>query len=509
MDIFLQILDYFNIFFIVLTMISTLAQVIFMIASLFCKKTVFKRAEKHNKIAVLIPAHNESKIIKKLIYDLQKQDYPKEKYDIIVIAHNCTDNTKQVATNCGVQVFECQSEKQLKGYALKYAIDEYLKPEYDYDFYVVLDADCRIENNYLTEMNNAYDSGVDIARSYLGGTNTFSNSISQVSTLYDIRDGRLTARVREKLKMNVQLIGNCFFMSRKLLEDFGGFPSSNSLTEDADLMVKCMLKKYKIHYVEDAICYTEHSEKASELFKRNMRLGKGINKIFWRDGYKLIWKFFTTFKITYIDIFFTLSFLPISLISCTWFPAYYIFLILKMIITQAPVLHMTTLLSLQEFIPMAVLVVAIMIIMLSLQGVLAVVLQKDRLLKDTKWTKYIKGILMMCPIMLFTNLAITCGILSPRLKWAQVERIHTYEDNPADNEIDQTTYSSENISENTEVPEDSLPNNTDESEEQFCNNTDYSEEQIGDNLDKTEEQSSDNQDNFKEPFDGNSNITKE
>ncbi len=429
MDIFLQVLDYFNIVFIVLTVISTLAQVIFMLLSLFCKKVVFKKAEKQNKIAVLIPAHNEGKIVKTLITDLHNQDYPKDKYDIIVIAHNCTDNTKQVAIKNGAQVFECESDKKLKGYALKMAIDEYLKTDYDYDFYVVVDADCRVESNYLTEMNNAYDSGVDIARSYLGGTNTFSNTISQVSTLYDIRDGRLTARVREKLKMNVQLIGNSFLMSRKLLEDFGGFPSSDSLTEDSDLMVKCMLKKYRIHYVEDAICYTEHSEKVSELFKRNMRLGKGINKIFWRDGIKLIGKFFTTFKITYIDIFFTLAFLPISLISCTWFPVYYVFLILKMLITGAPVLHMTMQLSLQEFVPMAILVVALMVIMLSLQGVMAVFLQRDRLLKEDKWTKYLKGIVMMCPIMLLTNLAITCGILSPKLSWKQVERIHTNEEN--------------------------------------------------------------------------------
>lgn len=405
-------------------MASTIAQVIFMLLSFFCKKVTFKPAEKQNKIAVLLPAHNEEKIIKRLITDLQNQDYPKDRYDIIVIAHNCTDKTKQIALSCGANVFECKTPEKLKGYALKNAIAEYIKPKYDYNFYVVLDADCRVATNYLTEMNNAYDSGVDIARSYLGGTNTFANTISQVSTLYDIRDGRLTARVREKLRMNVQLVGASFLMSRKLLEDFGGFPSSDSLTEDADLMVKCMLKKYKIHYVEDAICYTEHTEKAFELFKRNMRLGKGINKIFWRDGYKLIGKFFTTFKITYIDIFFTLAFLPISLISCVWFPIYYIFLVLKMIITQAPVLHMTVQLPLQEFIPMAILVVALMVVMLSIQGVMTVFLQRDRLLKEDKWTKYMKGILMMCPIMLFTNVAITCGILSPKTSWKPVKRIY-------------------------------------------------------------------------------------
>lgn len=425
MNIFYQVLDYINIIFIIITMLSSFVQILYMIAAFFCKKVTFKPAEKANKVAVLIPARNEGKVVGALINDLKNQNYPKDKYDIIVICHNCTDNTKEVALNAGAQVFECNTQKKLKGAGLKATIDEYLKPEYGYDFFIVLDADMRVEYNYLTEMNNAFDSGVDIARSYLGSTNTLKNSVATVTSIYDIRDGRLTARVREKLKMNVQLIGNSFFMSRKLLEDFGGFPSEDSITEDADLMVKVMLKKYRIHYVEDAISYTEHPEKCSELFKRNMRLGRGVNKIFWRDGYKLLGKFFTTFKFTYLDIFLTLSFLPISLISCVWFPAYYIFLIIKMLVTGQPVLHMTVQLSLETFIPMAIYVLVTMVVLLSLQGVVTVFLQKDRMLKGHKWTEYIKACLLMCPLMLFTNVAICCGILNPFQKWTPVKRTNS------------------------------------------------------------------------------------
>lgn len=300
MEIFLQILDYINIFFIAITLMSSIIQVVYMIAAFFCKKTTFKEAEIKHKICVLIPAHNESKSIKKLIEDLQTQQYPKEQYDIVVIAHNCTDNTADIARECGVIAFECKSKEKLKGMALKLAVDEYL--QYDYEIYVVLDADCRVESNYLSKMNDAFHSGVHIARSYLGSVNAFDNSLSCVSSLYNVRDERITARVREKAKLSAQLIGNSFFMSKQLLEEFGTFPSYDSLAEDADFMVKCMLKKYRIHYVEDAICYTGDSTKVSELFKRNMRIGHGVNKVFWKNGYKLIGKFFTTFNFSYLDI---------------------------------------------------------------------------------------------------------------------------------------------------------------------------------------------------------------
>lgn len=425
MNIFYSILDYINIIFIAFTMLPTFVQVLYMIVAFFVKKTTFQESEKKEKIAVLIPCRNEEKVLHNLLKDLQNQEYPKDKYDIIVICHNCTDNSKNIALQYGVKVFECNTKEKLKGKALELAINEYMNDKYDYAFYSIIDADCRIDKMYLSKINDAYCSGVDVARTYLGSTNTFSNSLSCVGALYSIRDGRITARVRQKLKMNVQLIGNSFFMSRKLLNDLGGFPSSNSLTEDADFMVRCMLKKYRIQYVEDAICYTEESTKVSELFKRNMRLGSGINKIFWLDGYKLLGKFFTTFKFTYLDIFLTLAFLPISIISCVWFPIYYVFLILKMIITDSSVLHMTMQMDMQTFVPMAILVVCIMLFMMSLQGVIAILLQKDRLLNNIKFSRYTKGILMMAPIMLLTNFAITCGILNIKQSWKAIKRSNT------------------------------------------------------------------------------------
>ena len=46
---------------------------------------------------MILPAHNESAVIGNLIESLQALDYPKELYDIYVIADNCTDNTAQIA----------------------------------------------------------------------------------------------------------------------------------------------------------------------------------------------------------------------------------------------------------------------------------------------------------------------------------------------------------------------------------------------------------------------------
>ena len=62
--------------------------------------------EKNHRFMAIIPAHNEENVIKNLVASLKKQDYPKELYDIYVIADNCTDNTAKLAKDAGAIVYE-------------------------------------------------------------------------------------------------------------------------------------------------------------------------------------------------------------------------------------------------------------------------------------------------------------------------------------------------------------------------------------------------------------------
>lgn len=66
----------------------------------------------------IIPAHNEEAVVADLIESLKKQDYPKELYDIYVIADNCTDKTAEVAKQAGAIVYqrfdETKKQKDLR-----------------------------------------------------------------------------------------------------------------------------------------------------------------------------------------------------------------------------------------------------------------------------------------------------------------------------------------------------------------------------------------------------------
>ena len=94
----------------------------------FYKKKDTKTFEPQKKFAMLVAAHNEEVVIENLVESLKHLDYPKELYDIFVIADNCTDNTAKIARAAGANVFErFNKEKRGKGFALEWMFDKYSK----------------------------------------------------------------------------------------------------------------------------------------------------------------------------------------------------------------------------------------------------------------------------------------------------------------------------------------------------------------------------------------------
>ena len=64
-------------------------QAVYIVVSLFCKPKAFPEG-KPNRFAVLISARNEEKVIGYLLDSIAAQDYPKELFDVYVVADNCT-----------------------------------------------------------------------------------------------------------------------------------------------------------------------------------------------------------------------------------------------------------------------------------------------------------------------------------------------------------------------------------------------------------------------------------
>jgi cellulose synthase/poly-beta-1,6-N-acetylglucosamine synthase-like glycosyltransferase len=101
------------------------------------------------KFVVLIPAHNEAKVLKETLNKLCL--HLGGLGTVRVIADNCTDETEQIARECGAPVLSRQNELQRgKGYALAFGIDSLrLDPP---EIVIVLDADCSVNLGSLSTL---------------------------------------------------------------------------------------------------------------------------------------------------------------------------------------------------------------------------------------------------------------------------------------------------------------------------------------------------------------------
>lgn len=91
------------------------------------------------RVAVLVPAHNESTQVLPTIACLLPQLRSADR--LVVIADNCTDDTAKLARQAGAEVIERHAEQlRGKGYALDFGVN-YLRADPP-DIVVIVDADC-------------------------------------------------------------------------------------------------------------------------------------------------------------------------------------------------------------------------------------------------------------------------------------------------------------------------------------------------------------------------------
>ena len=147
----------------VLAILMAYKTVYWLIGLFFTRK--FKPAKKKHKYAILIAARNEKNVIGNLLDSINKQDYPSELLTTFVVADNCTDNTAEIARKHGAVCYErFDNEHKTKGFALQYLLEK-IEEEYgrmSFEGYFIFDADNLLKSDYISKMNDAFDSGEKI-----------------------------------------------------------------------------------------------------------------------------------------------------------------------------------------------------------------------------------------------------------------------------------------------------------------------------------------------------------
>ena len=241
-----------------LTLPGTMELLILTLAALSRKKCLLidRSISKHSlpRLAIVVPAHNEANGIAACIANLQASLNNTADCDLVVIADNCQDTTANMAANAGARVLVRQDDvNRGKGYALDYAFTILLAE--NYDGFLVIDADSRVDEQLISDFQYAFAQGVDALQCRYRLANPEASRRARLQHIAWLAFNELRLLGREKLNVSVGILGNGFALSRAVLE---AVPyEAGSIAEDMEYHLRLVKAGYQVHFLDTVSVYSD------------------------------------------------------------------------------------------------------------------------------------------------------------------------------------------------------------------------------------------------------------
>jgi len=224
--------------------------------------------------AVIVAAHNEEQVIGQLIDNLHNLEYPKELYDIYVIADNCTDNTPLIAEQAGAIVCQRNNlEKVGKGFAMEWMFAKLFELERKYDAVAIFDADNLVHPRFLLEMNNRLCKGDKLIQGYLDAKNPYDTWVSGTFAIAFWVIDHIWHLAKTNIGLSSVLGGTGMCITTDVLKKHGW--GATCLTEDMEFTMKSLVEGIKTTWAHDAIVYDEKPLTFKQSWNQRKRWAQG------------------------------------------------------------------------------------------------------------------------------------------------------------------------------------------------------------------------------------------
>jgi len=268
-----------------LTLVSLMAA--YLIRHYIFTLTVLRNARKQEKsaiptdvtyqptVSILIPAHNEERVIGRLLQRLTELLYPKDKTQVIVIDDASTDSTGKIADEYSEKysyITALHRNKREGGRGKAPALNAGFKCSHG-EIIICFDADYYPQRDILEKLTREFaDPKVGAVQGRVMVLNEPQNVVTRLVALERIGGYRIDQEARDSLGLIPQFGGTVGGFRRSLLEQLGGWDES-VLAEDTDLTFSVYLKGYKVRYVNDAESYEEAVENWHDYRKTEIQVG--------------------------------------------------------------------------------------------------------------------------------------------------------------------------------------------------------------------------------------------
>jgi len=178
------------------------------------------------KISVVIAAFNEEKLLPQCLQSLNKQSYPKDHYEIILVDNGSTDSTASIGTKLGADVYS-YTKIQACGASRKFGASKAKG-----SIIAFTDADCELPPDWLSKIEKAF---ADKSLVGVGGIALPKERNFFIDLIFDFYD--LFHVINHKLNKPI-LWGFNLAVRASAYESVGGISEYLFSSEDWDLVLR-------------------------------------------------------------------------------------------------------------------------------------------------------------------------------------------------------------------------------------------------------------------------------
>jgi cellulose synthase/poly-beta-1,6-N-acetylglucosamine synthase-like glycosyltransferase len=253
------------------------------------KRELDNRSFDYPSCSILIPAHNEEKVIAATIESMLKLEYPKDKLQIIVINDGSKDATKSIieqyaVKDARVQLFDIPKGEGGKGKSrtLNLGIKQAKG-----DVIAIYDADNTPDKDSLRYLVAQLLLHKELG-AVIGKFRTVNKNATLLTRFINIETLSFQSMLqagRWQMHGISTLPGTNFVMWHHIIKKLGGW-DEEALTEDSELSIRIYEEGYKIKFIPYAITYEQEPQLWGTWIKQRMRWVRGNNyvvKKFWKE----------------------------------------------------------------------------------------------------------------------------------------------------------------------------------------------------------------------------------
>jgi GT2 family glycosyltransferase len=248
---------------------------LFVFTLLSARLRVPASSEPLRRFRFVVPAHNESAGIAATVASLRDVDYPRELFEVVVVADNCQDDTAEQARAAGATVLERNdTEKRGKGYALDHAFSA---TPAGVDAVVVIDADTLVSRNILRAFAARRELGAQAIQADYAVRNPDAAWRTRLVAIAFGAFHIVRSRARERLRLSCGLRGNGMCFATELLQKVPH--RAYSVVEDVEYGLRLGEAGHRVHYTDEAHVYGEMVTTSAAANTQRRR---------WEEGRKLL-----------------------------------------------------------------------------------------------------------------------------------------------------------------------------------------------------------------------------